>query len=1290
MRLIRFAPLLLALGLGWSATAADQQFPERKLRGFGPVRAEFSEPDSGNDSVLVIHAATPEAAALWQAKYQSDLTRTVGQVAERKLKGPQGEFTAYALPGGGLYAAVRDGAKLTIAYGRNDSELLSTLIRAQATPTAANSRSDATVPMYLNGFDQYAFRFYYRPGEVPPDKVRQPETYDPQQEFDFAAKLGNLGFIFWTEIHNADFAAGMFNDNYWNWAYRLARQRKLPIVLNTSFTGNPAIANNFRADNVVSMPGYAGSFHAVGEPFFGGLGTISWASEDARKAELQQIQKLLKQYGQVDEVIDILEPHGELNHGDYTVFLEYGPLVDRSFREFLKERYGTLDAVSQRYFGRPGALKSWEQLRLPTIADFNGWGRRLLDLAGEWRIGYLKLKGNRTAGFSGVNADWKLDAEPAPAEFYQPGTDDSKWPVIRQMPGSDQTLLLPKQPAVLRRHFTLKQKPRGRVWLYLWDLNQGTGDTVEVHLNGKKIATDTIKHNVPHWGAYEVTDALKAGDNLLALRLPKGAICYQVYLSSAEPRAYPYLTPAQNALWVDFSDWQGWSRSRAVQLGVAAIREVEPNKPIVSMSPDHYTNQLREIARKYGMHFHNTGYMSAIFAEYLPMLMRGADLPFTLEPGGPASNLMEFKKFTGLYLVSGLNAVHYFIHVGNIYWNTPIREYFEQILPALRLLGRQHQEKSDIAVLFDSDINALLGYPWLADGNVAYPSGYWVWRFNETLLRDFPTDGLVPADFTNGLADKYKVVIDANNTVMRPETVKGIEQWVRNGGIFVAMTQTGRHLPERADSWPAQAFTGFVADSLTRYDANNNPETREDFGPVKGQKIFDPAKYREWMPGDGAKLKSVAPDTEALFRWRDGSVAVGLRRLGKGYVVTFGVRTPTYEALTRQLLVDLLNWAKARPLELVAERPLVPKHYVSNNGLYDVWVLWNEDGNRSAPYRFTFRDGKERQLIDLFTGKPGAVSGELPPWEFKVMLSPRETPALAARDWFQVQYNFWQGAEKPEVTVNDRKFDFTGNTLPLSGPWEVRELAADAPVDRILQEKTGWTERELGPWLLGSEVKGDRFLVRKTFTVPKAWKNGVIHLWCTSNYLGGAVDGQYKVYLDGKEIAAPGPNNGVAHLKLDLKAGDTATLALDIRNRHVRFRGLRGNLYLAYIPNPDRELDLAGEWEVFQGINTPEGKKQKLPGQVVGNVMRRTVKLPAFKPGERVYLYVESDSDILAALINGHYVRRHHHRIGEITWLDITPWLKPNAENDLALVDWDENPKHYGWLRTMKLYFYEK
>ena len=81
------------------------------------------------------------------------------------------------------------------------------------------------------------------------------------------------------------------------------------------------------------------------------------------------------------------------------------------------------------------------------------------------------------------------------------------------------------------------------------------------------------------------------------------------------------------------------------------------------MAPDSMHAEVKRLCELYGARFHNTGYMGAFWAELLPALMRSSDLPFTLEPGGPAGDLAGFKKQIGLYATEAIQAIHYFIHI---------------------------------------------------------------------------------------------------------------------------------------------------------------------------------------------------------------------------------------------------------------------------------------------------------------------------------------------------------------------------------------------------------------------------------------------------------------------------------------------------------------------------------------------------------------------------------------------------------------------------------------------------
>ncbi len=150
-----------------------------------------------------------------------------------------------------------------------------------------------------------------------------------------------------------------------------------------------------------------------------------------------------------------------------------------------------------------------------------------------------------------------------------------------------------------------------------------------------------------------------------------------------------------------------WVRMEALRRGMQMIRQVAPDQQITLMHPDDYADGIKSLAKEFGGNFHNTGYMSGIWADFLPALMRGAQLPFTLEPGGPASNVSDLRRYLGNWSTEGLQGVDYFIHIGNVMWNPEIRKEFERQLNLFHLIGKYHSPRAEVASLY-SDRNHLL------------------------------------------------------------------------------------------------------------------------------------------------------------------------------------------------------------------------------------------------------------------------------------------------------------------------------------------------------------------------------------------------------------------------------------------------------------------------------------------------------------------------------------------------------------------------------------------------------
>jgi len=1264
--------------LAWGGQPTETEFPRRQLRGYGEVSARAQTAQTF--SRLEIRCESAEKAGIVHAKFVSDLHALGGVKDETRMIGSVSVPVA-VVPDQGIVSAFRSGKTVTLVAADTEADWLEGAIPLKRKMSGAELLPQARVPMFLDAWDQHGFRFYYRPWETP--KGQKWSGYPVLEEFDFAKRENGRGFVFWAETANVDSAVGLDNDLWWDWAARAAARQKLPVVVNTMNVEPTWLLNGRRDEGMALMPQFCGSYHSVARTSSAGMRSLSWCAETAKDAQLAPIRRIVERYADEPNTLEYLEPHGELRHGDYDIFLEYGPVADASFRRFLKEKYGRVSHVAQRWDCNT-TLRRWDDVRVPEVADFLGYGPDALDLTGMWRIGYEPLPG--------TVAEWSA------ASF-----DDAAWPTF-QAPGNDVMMLLEKKPAVFRRSFEVPEawvRDGGKVWLYVWDLNSGVHlkERIAAAMNGVPVGEDLTRHATPHWGAFETGHALRAGTNTVAIRVPEGFLGYRVYLSLQAPKQYPDLPDGDKARWVDFADWRQATRIAAARRGIEAIRSADPDRSIVCMAPDSSIAGVKKLCEQYGAHFHNTGHMGAFWNEFLPMLMRGADLPFSLEPGGPADSLEHFKRMMGYYFTEGVQAIHYFIHVGNIYWPQDIRAHFEAIRPLLNTVGKVHPPKAEIAMLFSDRIDNLTGFPWGQNPNVNLPSGYFSWPLNAQFTGEYDFDGLTDLDFADGNADPYRLIIGANTSVMDEKLASGIEAWVRKGGIFVAFVQTGRHTPEKRDAWPISRLSGYEVTGISRSEFSpTEPYEIKDwwaFTFAPGQTVF---KSDDWdlknIRANGLKLRPTAADCQDLARWEDGSTAIGLRPLGKGYVVHMGLkfcRTPLWHGWpdrTQKLFRQLFVWAGMR--RVPAEAAGVKfRHYVSNNGLFDTWTLWNDKTDKTVETSLVFRDGlrpafcrevgSENVLALAAAGAAGepAVHGiRLSPLETKIFVTPRGHLASAPSEWLTLQRNWWRGTEavshaKAPVMSGQPATAESGeqSALDLTDGWRyaiLDERGADdpAPLAAIGFDDAAWPVRRLDCWAVPEELSSRRVLFRRTFQIPKAWKQGEVELWQKA-WFSWTTAGKARYWLDGREITQGDGQNGLI-TPLRSEPGTAHTLAVEIRGEG-QVCGVRGNTWLAFTRRPARTIDLAGEWASSPDYLTA-GSSVKLPGAFNAKLLSRTLTLPGDLAGKQVYLHLKTSQGLTGCLVNGRYVRRHHHALGDTTFLNITPWLTADAPNRLELI----------------------
>jgi hypothetical protein len=1161
----------------------------------------------------------------------------------------------------------------------------------------------------LDRFDKHGLLSYYAPFHEPPGRKRTDPPYEYSQDFDFAVQ-NNIGLVFWNTETRNDTAEGLANLPEWDWAANECLARGLPMHINTAWGQALWLTNRYRNQTMQKQPQYCGSYYQIGEAEIGAAGILSWMSEEGEDVELGILQDTVRRFAGYPNVVGWLEPHGETDSPPCSLLVEYGDVADRAFRRFLQGQYTSPMKLSEAWYADPRTIRSWADVHVPQLASFLGWGPEALDLTGDWKIAYLTAPDGHayTRDEARSFGNKPTPAAPVPQEWYQTAFDDRGWGTIR-LPGNDRQMFLPHSPTVIRQ--TLAVTPEWlnlhpQQWLYMWDLSDVIGETYPVYVNGQLTnATGREGAGWRHWGVAEVTGLLRPGANLIAMRLPKGLLGYRCYIAPTPPLQYPSLGALLNARWADFIGWSRWARAGVIRRGAEMIRQVDPDRPINFMHPDFYADTVNQTCADFGGHFHNTGYMAGLWAESNPILARGAGRPATAEPGGPAKTALEFQAFWGRWLTEGIQSVHYFLHLGDILWNPSVRQTFADNRAIYEMIGKYHVPRAEVAILYGLRSGALTSWPWGSDPNTNMTGGYWAWNTAFPLLTICSRDGVTEVDFETGNTAKYRVVIDSNTSIMTPELVAKIEQYVRTGGTFVTFVQTGRHTPAERDSWPINRLTGYEVLRIDPYGDRNRPKDTHALKLAPGQPVFQDAPWSTGVRGSGLSLKKAAAECQDLMLWEDGTVAAGMRPLGRGNVVHLGVTFDTLgdrssSPLTRALLGQIVEYLKIEKVPGQA-RDVMMRHYISNNGLYDVWMLFNEsqkvtttDLTFSGPIPpqsvLEIKTGQSL-LVTSEAGSPGLFGLTLQPMETRLLLSPRRAAEFAPLEWLSVQRDWWAGTTSPAPKQLPTPTQDQLNSVDLTEGWAFQPVdsLSDGAVAALAAsdiDDARWERRRLGIWGLHDHPQVKRAVLRRRFTVPTSWNGGETQLWVRSWFAGTFRD-RGRIFLDGKLLQDFSPDglSGIDAGKL-LPPGSAHVITLDVAGNGT-LCGAHGSAWIYHIPEPLAKMDLTGRWDLsVDGVH--DSGSAGLPGSMKALFAVRRVTVDSAQAHRNAVIYIHADGPVFGVLINGEMICRHHHLIGQKFLLNITPKVKFGGENRLELITRD--PKQASQVHALELRFYDR
>ena len=1318
--------------------------PKVELRYFGVNSGQYSryQTPNGEASLLRIETESEEKTIFLRDKYLYELTQGIGQnppvLADDRM-------TLYSLGDRGILAVWYSGAiwhsdqSLFFAMAKDISELVPLLKNNHSGVSISRGHPTFVVPpLPVRAWNDYPFRFYYWFDQRP--RGVEARNYQFLPEFDWAEQQ-QTGFIDWVGVATNDSAEGLSVLSSVNWAIRAAGRRDLPVVVNTSLTNTQAAnANRFAYEVQRGMPDFVGSFYCVADPSHAGVRELSWTSQTGKDAILATLQEVIRQTKDHPNVIEYLEPHSELRHGNHDIYLEYGPVADASFQQFLKQEYkNDLAVLSQRWYGNSYALKSWVDVRVPEIAGFAGWNPDdkfgAIDLRGDWHIQYEPPKGEppiprEPQGDQQIRNEnnaareqWERGIR-APDEWFAEDFNDSDWPTI-PAPGHDRVMFThQRNPAVFRRTFDVPQdwfNANKKAWIYVWDLNRAHGHPEQVWLNGKLVGEQIIPHPRNNVMVFEISDALRPGENSVAIRVAEGFLSYKVYLSPVEPRWYPQLEPTENRRWADFAAWWRWSRLDAVRRGFEMIREVEPDRGIVCMSPYSYFSGMRELCAKFGGHFHDTGSMSGSYSLDLPGMMRGAGLPCSLEPGGPAGSAEELRRFTSLWAVEGINAVHYFIHIGAVLWDPEIKALFEKLKPQILFMGKHHIPRGEVASLMDDRVSNLTDFPLIGPGqdNVFIRHDPGRWSLARYFTQEFFWDNITLYDFEEADQEnltQYRTVVDTNCSILTEKQVADIECWVRNGGLFVTHVQTGRHTPDTADAWPIQKLTGYRVTAIDPHNGQGEASWRK-LRIAENQEIFSEHRWPEQQrSGNGLSLEKVAPECKDLLYWEDGSVAAGIRPLGKGYVIHLGAKFSNSviwsgNGAIKIALEQILDWRKTPKHPGRADHGNITlQPSVTNDFLHDVWTLACIDRD-ACETRIVFSNDTSRQdvpktqniptkLTEVGTGKIWPVTQQSNgTWgtepiafvrnETRIFTAPRHDVAAAPFEWLTLQRTWWKGVWKPDSNVKPLAPPPQDHTLDIKADWAVKPLDENEKPETFVAndfDDSAWQRGNIESLTVPEDSSSKRRMFRRDFKIPEHWQGGKAELMFQGSYDSPFMGrGEGRLWIDGNEVGQF--FRGVP--LVDWKPGKTYHVAVYCEG-WTDVCGPSGNFWIAWLPDPQRTIDLSGNWTATKDFLHWDSEPTTLPGAWPKEARgaKRTFTMPEITPETQVYIRYETiHRDLTGVIINGRYLRRHHHDLTERTWLNITPWLKPGEENEIEIVGRDNTGQE---IRLLRLDIYDK
>jgi hypothetical protein len=1193
----------------------------------------------------------------------------------------------HSYPPFGSMIAARCGSRVVVLGGANAASVLKMARREPEFKSGqAAFAPKSPYPIYLDMYDLRSVQLYT-------NEMSSPYGYGLPSHWDFIKKFGLGGTAFITGFSMTSPAPGVVDWSPSDYEIETARRMGGMVVPGFAAGGQlPFWMWNSDPDEMMqpsptTLLGAWTGLQAGSAPF------ESWgmSSDNQASGPLGYLRAAMDRYKDNPAVggwhIYSGAPGVEMGFHDRTTeFWDYSPAGEQSFRSWLRDkRRFSLRDLSLRWYGVPDRFGSWSQVALPDVNSFFGnLDSSCLVLGGAW--------------------DWH-DGGGDPT--MPPSATAGGWIPVEAQPSQDQATL-PWATAFMRKSFVagdwLKGKDNSKTYL-VCDLSIRSDQGATVWLNGKSLGSFRPQNGDYGAFAVDVTGMLTSGANELMLRIPtEGKSIGPVFLTTSQPLSYPYLGSGRNLQYVDFKRWQADSITAVHEATFREARQIDPDRPMILSSGDigGLADQVADLANRYNLGVQFTG-REAWYFPWWAGLGYVDGFYATSEPSNtPQGDNLD--KMLSWIMIDGDSSHTLCWTLEDFIKRERDTGWFTRNSRALQLFGKSLRAKPSIALLHSVQ-TTLLGDNAPMDWDIGR---------GELQSAHFDNVYVTEKEVEEGKASDYPVLFDCGSELMDHALVDAIGRYVRAGGTFVALQNTGLHTFSEPNSHPIAELTGFNIEGASKSGTITFQPNLPVFKGWEGRQFqgdgFALDTPTAGMPTD-ADFPVAAGSITPLARWQDGTTAIGYRTFGKGRVIYLGttvwrsgrdlsglwqtssqVESGFFERLFSDLNVE--RNADAASSDVWARK------YITKNGLQD-WLIATNTASSPVTTDLELRAGQRPdEVFDTLTKQPVAFSFTGDGWVhipgvvfgsygLRVFGVRRATLVAGLSTWWHEKTKYWSiRTASDETSAAPADSDIATRTIPFTR-WKffadaTQPSTADLSWTQEQFDDSSWQVISTGPWQIMAKPLADyqgTGLYRASFVLPEKWAQNRVLLGLYS-FDTPIVFGVGDFYLNGKLVTtyhARGWNQTLRYDVTDLLRPGANVLAVRAAGGGD-LSGLSGAVWLEPEYDFAQTISQDGPWTAVAG-DYVTATKVALPGRITAKYLEREVAIPASWSGKDVFLRISTPSQWLSmVMVNGRAISDDifGHEFGTLADINISPYLHAGMDNRIELWPYSSTVPRYG------------